>query len=190
MSLLFNMLSTLVIAFLPRSKHVLVSKSLQMVSAAMKLKDYLSYCSHFLKGNFLTIYVYQIITFYPLTLHNMVCQSYPNKAEKIFWELAEFQMNNIILLKIMGEEIWEPSVENTWDVVQQSQKFITLTVNYYICHHLLYLSLTCLSTVNLFPDSSVILSHELPCSAGKSGFSYKPINQEALGEETSQTCWS
>jgi len=110
-----------------------------MVSAAMKLKDYLSYCSHFLKGNFLTIYVYQIITFYPLTLHNMVCQSYPNKAEKIFWELAEFQMNNIILLKIMGEEIWEPSVENTWDVVQQSQKFITLTVNYYICHHLLYL---------------------------------------------------
>lgn len=99
-------------------------------------------------------------------------------------------MNDIIPLKIMGEEIWEPSVENTWNIVQQSQKFITLTVNHYICHHLLYLSLTCLITVNLFPDSSVILSHELPCSAGKSGFSYKPINQETLGEETSQTCWS
>ena len=183
MSLLFNMLSTLVIAFLPRSKHVLVSKSLQMVTAAMKLKDYLSYCSHFLKGNFLTIYVYQIITFYPLTLHNMVCQSYPNKAEKFFWELAEFQMNNIIPLKIMREEIWEPSVENTWDGVQRSQKFITLTVNYYIRHHLLYLSLTCLSTVNLFPDSSVILSHELPCSAGKSDFSYKPINRKLWGRE-------
>ena len=66
-SLLFNILFMLVIVFLPRSKHVLVSKSLQMVTAAMKLKDYLSYCSHFLKGNLLTIYLYQIITFYTLT---------------------------------------------------------------------------------------------------------------------------
>ena len=66
-SLLFNILFMLVIVFLPRSKHVLVSESLQMVTATMKLKDYLSYCSHFLKGNLLTIYVYQIITFYTLT---------------------------------------------------------------------------------------------------------------------------
>ena len=35
----------------------------------------------------------------------MICQSYPNKAEKIFQELAEFQMNNIIQIKIVGEGI-------------------------------------------------------------------------------------
>jgi len=44
MSLLFNMLSRLVVTFLPRSKHLLIyflgpPKSLQMVTAAMKLKD-------------------------------------------------------------------------------------------------------------------------------------------------------
>ena len=47
MSLLLNMLSRLVINFLPRSKHLVISfnfdamypKSLQMVTAAMKLKD-------------------------------------------------------------------------------------------------------------------------------------------------------
>ena len=39
MSLVFNILSRLIIAFLPRSKHLSVSKSLQMVTAAMKLKD-------------------------------------------------------------------------------------------------------------------------------------------------------
>lgn len=59
----------------------------------------------------------------------MICQSYPNKAEKIFQELAEFQMNNIIQIKIVGEGIWESSVANTWDIVQPSQKFITLTVS-------------------------------------------------------------
>ena len=41
LTLLFNMLSRLVITFLPRSKHLLISwlQSLQMVIAAMKLKD-------------------------------------------------------------------------------------------------------------------------------------------------------
>ena len=44
MSLLFNMLSRLVVTFLPRSKHLLIyflgpPKSRQMVIAAMKLKD-------------------------------------------------------------------------------------------------------------------------------------------------------
>lgn len=98
-------------------------------------------------------------------------------------------MNDIIPLKIMGGNLRTLSREY---LKHRSAipKFITLTVNHYICHHLLYLSLTCLITMNLFPDYSVILSHELPCSAGKSGFSYKPISQETLGEETSQTCWS
>ena len=42
MSLLLNMLSRLVITFLPSGKHLLyydIAKSLQMVTAAMKLKD-------------------------------------------------------------------------------------------------------------------------------------------------------